>query len=111
MPIGESGHGEYRTKAAECLKAVGLLRVVAATVTKVNKKKRHAILQYSLLILDFVISTPIRKVSTLYNKIFKNIFNFQTISILVDFRLSDTLFLARCPLLADVAIIHAEDKR
>ena len=39
MPIGESGHGEYRTKAAECLKAVGLLRVVAAAVTKVNKKK------------------------------------------------------------------------
>ena len=32
-------------------------------------------------------------------------------SILVDFRLGDTLFLARCPLLADVAIIHAEDKR
>ena len=111
MPIGESGHGEYRTKAAECLKAVGLLRVVAATVTKVNKKTSHAILQYSLFYTRFRYFYSNKKVSTLYNKICKNIFNFQTMSILVDFRLGDTLFLARCPLLADVAIIHAEDKR
>ena len=76
-----------------------------------QKKKTRNTSNIPYFILDFVISTPIRKVSTLYNKICKNIFNFQTMSILVDFRLGDTLFLARCPLLADVAIIHAEDKR